>query len=68
MLFKVSDIFIPDPLVVLSQLYINDLVQGKVLDLSDSGTREDAFAIVQVKHLEQLVVVVPVDRLIESKE
>ena len=67
MLFKVSDIFIPDPLIVLCQLYIDNLVQGKVIDLSDSGTQEDAFALVQVKRLEQLVVV-PVARLIESNE
>jgi hypothetical protein len=60
--FKVCDVYIPDPEKLLIQLYGDDLIQGKVIDLSDSGTQQGRFAVVQVEGLEQPVIV-PVERI-----
>jgi hypothetical protein len=60
--FRISDVYIPDPEKLLIELYGNDLVQGKVIDLSDSGTQQGSFAVVQVEGLEQPVIV-PVERI-----
>jgi hypothetical protein len=60
--FRISDVYIPDPEKLLIELYGNDLVQGKVIDLSDSGAQQGSFAVVQVEGLEQPVIV-PVERI-----
>ena len=39
------------------------LVQGKVIDLSDSGAQQGTFAVVRVEGLEQPVIV-PVERIL----
>ena len=39
-----------------------DLLQGKVIDISDSGTQQEAFAVVEVEGLDQPVVV-PMNRI-----
>lgn len=61
--FKISDIYIPDPLIVLYKLHGNDLLQGRVIDMSDTGTQQEAFVVVEVEGIEQPVVV-PVDRIL----
>jgi hypothetical protein len=60
--FKVCDVYIPDPEKLLIELYGNDLIQGKVIDLSDGGAQHGDFAVVQVEGLEQPVIV-PVERI-----
>jgi hypothetical protein len=60
--FKISDIRIPDPLLVLYKLHGGDLLHGRVIDLSDSGMQKETFAVVEVEGIEQLVVV-PVNRI-----
>jgi hypothetical protein len=60
--FKVCDVYIPDPEKLLIELYGNDLIQGKVIDISDSGAQQGIFAVVQVEGLEQPVIV-PVERI-----
>jgi hypothetical protein len=61
--FKICDVHVPDPQTLLAELYGNDLLQGKVVDLSDSGMQEEAFAVVEVDGLSQPVVV-PVVRIL----
>jgi hypothetical protein len=39
------------------ELHGKDLLQGKLIDVSDSGTQDDAFAVVEVEGLSQPVVV-----------
>jgi len=39
------------------ELHGKDLLQGKLIDVSDSGTQGDAFAVVEVEGLSQPVVV-----------
>lgn len=60
--FRIRDVFIPDPRGVLLQLYGGDLLQGRVLDLSDGGARREAYAVVSVESVEGPLIV-PVDRI-----
>jgi hypothetical protein len=39
------------------ELHGKDLLQGRVIDLSDSGSQDEAFAVVEVEGLSQPVVV-----------
>jgi hypothetical protein len=61
--FRVSDIYLPESHVVLAQLHGNDLLEGKVVDTSDSGIEESRFVVVEVDGVRQLIVV-PVDRIV----
>ena len=61
--FKICDVYHPDPAQVLSDLHGEDLLTGKVLDLSDSGMQKDAFAVVEVDGIEEPVIV-PVERIL----
>jgi hypothetical protein len=55
--FEIRNIYHPDPAAVLMALHGRDLVQGQVVDLSDSGTNEGVYAVVRVESLEQPVIV-----------
>lgn len=61
--FKISDIYIPDPHLLLWQLHGDDLLQGRVIELSDNGTQQGVFAVVEVEGIEQPMIV-PVERLV----
>jgi len=63
--FKIRDIYHPDYTKVLIDLHGNDLLSGKVVDLSDDGMHKDAFVVVEVEGIEHLVIV-PVERLVGS--
>jgi hypothetical protein len=63
--FKIRDIYHPDPATVLNDLHGNDLLTGKVIDLSDSGSQKDAFVVVEVEGIEALVIV-PVERIFST--
>ena len=65
--FKVLDIYYPDPTKVLTDLHGNDILTGKVLDLSDSGMQKDAFIVVKVEGIEEPVIV-PVERISDQCE
>ena len=54
--FKVSDIYLPDPLTVMSELYGESVLEGRVLDITenDGGAR---FAVVKVSGLQSPVVI-----------
>lgn len=59
--FKVCDIFMPNPGNLLWELHANDQLQGRVIDLSDSGPHKDAFAVIKVEGISQAVVVPVID-------
>ena len=61
--FKALDIHLPDPIDVLIELYGDDVVQGEVMDLSDSGMQKEVFALIRVEGMQKMVIV-PVDRII----
>jgi hypothetical protein len=55
------DVYLPDPQMVAWTLHANDLLQGRVLDLSSDADKR-LFAVVKVVGIERLLVV-PVDNL-----
>ena len=61
--FKLCDVCIPDAREILVELYGNDLLQGRVLDLSDSGTAKQTYAVVEVEGVSHHVIV-PMERIL----
>jgi hypothetical protein len=61
--FKVLDVYHPEPTKVLLDLHGNDILRGKVVDLSDSGLQKDAFLVVKVEAIEEPLIV-PVERIL----
>jgi hypothetical protein len=55
--FRILDVYIPDPLKILMDLHGGDILQGKVIDLSDNGIEKEAFLVVEVAGIEQPVIV-----------
>ena len=60
--FKIRDVYVPDPAEILMKLHGDNMLQGKVIDSSDSGLQQDAFVVVEVEGLAQPVVV-PMNRI-----
>jgi hypothetical protein len=65
--FKIRDVYHPDPMKILSDLHGDDLLTGKILDLSDSGIEKDVFAVIEVEVIQELLVV-PIERLFGALE
>jgi hypothetical protein len=61
--FRVSDAYMPDPREILSELHSDDVLQGRVLDLSDSGLNTHVYAVVEVEGVSQQIVV-PIERIL----
>lgn len=61
--FKIRDVYIPDPAKVLFDMYGDDLLQGRVTDLSDSGTTDGVFVVVELEGIDQPVIV-PLERIL----
>ena len=55
--FRICDAYIPEPVQILMELHGKDELQGKVIDVSDAGSQEEAFAVIEVEGLSQAVVV-----------
>jgi hypothetical protein len=55
--FRIDDAYVPEPAQILMSLHGKDLLQGKLIDVSDSGPQDEAFAVVEVEGLSQPVVV-----------
>jgi hypothetical protein len=55
--FRILDVYIPDPGKIMMELHRGDILQGKVIDLSDDGTEEETFMVVEVEGIEQPVIV-----------
>jgi hypothetical protein len=61
--FKICDVYHPDPTQVLLDLHGNDVLTGKVVDVSDGGSQKEAFVIVKVEGI-AAPIIVPVERLL----
>ena len=61
--FRVCDIFYPDFQQILFQLHGNDVLKGKVIDLSESGVVDGSFVEIKVQGLRERVIV-PLERII----
>jgi hypothetical protein len=55
--FRICDAYVPEPVQILMELYGKDELQGRVIDVSDAGSQEEAFAVIEVEGLSQAVVV-----------
>ena len=55
--FHISDAYVPNPAQLLEKLHGQDLLQGRVIDVSDRGLEQSAFAVVEIEGLSELVVV-----------
>jgi len=62
--FRIRDIYHPDPAQVLIDLHGNDVLLGKVIDLSDSGMQPEAFVVVEIEGIEPAVIL-PVERILK---
>jgi hypothetical protein len=62
--FRILDVYIPDPAKILIDLHGGDILQGKVIDLSDNGTEKEAFLVVEVEGIEQPVIL-PASRILD---
>jgi hypothetical protein len=51
--FHLRDIHLPEPAVILQQLHGGDILQGRVVDFSDSGEEASAFVVIEVDGLHQ---------------
>jgi len=63
--FRICDAYIPEPVQILMELHGKDQLEGKVIDMSDAGFQEEAFAVIEVQGLSQPVVV-PVKHIREN--
>ena len=61
--FRIRDVYVPDPQSVLEKLFGEHVLQGRVLDISRSGSNEDQFAVIEVEGLDQPIIV-PADRIL----
>ena len=55
--FKLRDVCIPPVDELLALLYGEEIVEGTVVDASNSGTKRQAFVVVQLSGVDTLVVV-----------
>jgi hypothetical protein len=55
--FKIKHVRVPEPAEILMKLHGDDLLQGRIIQVSDSGFEQEAFAAIEVEGLRQLVVV-----------
>jgi hypothetical protein len=55
--FRICDAYVPEPLQILMELHGEDLLHGKIIDVSDSSSQDEQFAVVEVERLAQPVVV-----------
>ncbi|MBS1856627.1 MAG: hypothetical protein JST11_14760 [Acidobacteria bacterium] len=64
--FRISDVYLPDPGDVLARLTEANIVVGRVIEFSDCGTAKNAFAVVELR--EGQTVIVAVEKLVGAKE
>ena len=61
--FKLRDVYLSDPRDLSLELHANDILQGRVLDLTDSGVTHHAYAVVEIEGVAGHVIV-PMDRIL----
>ena len=61
--FRIRDVSVPDPSVLLTRLYGGHLLQGRIVDFSEAAPGEGSYAVVAVEGMEEPVVL-PVERIL----
>jgi len=51
--FRVRDVYLPQPFVILDELHGGQLLTGKVVEVSDGGKDGKAFVVIEVTSLRQ---------------
>lgn len=59
--FRLADVFLPNAADLRAVFGENEELEGTVIDFSDSGSKHDAFAVVEV--IEKRTAIVPVEKL-----
>lgn len=60
--FRIADVFEPNPKSLLLDLHGSDLLQGRVLGVTDNGEPGGVFVLVQVEGIDRMLIV-PVSRI-----
>jgi hypothetical protein len=55
--FRVRDVYIPELQDVLTELHGNDILQGRVLTVSDNDRQDECYAVVVVQGIREPIVV-----------
>jgi hypothetical protein len=55
--FRIRDVHVPAPAVLLAHLHQDDLLEGRLAGFSDSGENAAAFAVVEIQRFDQPLVV-----------
>jgi hypothetical protein len=55
--FRIDDVYVPEPAQILTELHGKDVLLGKLIDISESDSQGEPFAVVEVEGLSQPVVV-----------
>lgn len=61
--FKLRDIFVPPAQEILERLHADDVLQGRVVGVTEKGEREEVYVVIEVVGLESAVVV-PLPRIV----
>ena len=61
---RIRDVFFPDVNDLLLELHGNDVLEGKVIDLTESAEGGQQFAIVRLDRADVLSIIVAVDHLL----
>ena len=63
--FLVRDIHLPEPMAVLHELHDGEILEGKVVDVSNSGSKASAYVVIEVHGLRQPCILA-VDRILRA--
>lgn len=55
--FRINDVYLPEPAALLAELYGGDLLQGRVIAVSDTGEPGGLFAVVEVDGIDRPLIV-----------
>lgn len=61
--FRIRDVYLPEPQELAVALHGDDLLQGRVLDLSDNLEKQGRYAVVEVEGFKDFLIV-PVERIL----
>jgi hypothetical protein len=65
--FRICDVCIPDAGELLATLYGEQIVEGTIIDVSESGERHQGFAVVQLVGVEKPIVV-PIELIVSVSD
>lgn len=55
--FRIRDVYVPDPATLLAELYGADVLQGRVVAVSDTGEPGGLYAVIEIEGFERPLIV-----------